>query len=60
VRGKQATALSTDEFCTVQVLKEPKNSGVSAFQGLQCMTVNGTIRTGAKRPLKCPHFRGSE
>ena len=39
VRGKRATALS-NEFCTVQVLKELKNlfllrnSGVFGFQGL--------------------------
>ena len=47
------------EFCTVQVLKGPKNpsalqnSGMSTFQGLQCMATNGNaIHIGPKCPLK--------
>ena len=49
MRARQASALSS-EFCTIQVLKGPKNllalrnSGVSAFQRLYCMAVNSDGR----------------
>ena len=48
IRGMQRSPLSS-EYCTVHVLEGLKNlsalwnSGVFAFQGLQCMAVNGNV-----------------
>ena len=46
MKGKWVTTLS-NEFCAVQILKRWLfglwNSGMSTFQGLQCMPVNGNV-----------------